>query len=303
MKESLSVSRMSCLLDCPRKHFFRYEVGIEPERDAVALTFGKGWHAAMEARWQGQSFDDALAAGVKTAVVLEEFELAVLSGLLAGYYARYGGAEEIVKTLHPEVEFRMPVEESRTFEAYGFIDGLGVLVDDRLALIEHKTTGSSLDSGADYWMRLRFNQQVLSYVLAARALDWDVSTILYDVVRKPMIKVRQNETLPDFARRLTEDCAARPEFYFARREIPILESDLQEFQIQRAEIARLVLAFRGAARRAARPDHGWPRHVGFNCDRCEYAGPCLSNITIDPSLPPAGFRPRKQRGVIEGESA
>jgi hypothetical protein len=78
----------------------------------------------MEARWQGQSFDDALAAGVKTAVVLEEFELAVLSGCSPAT-TRDMAARRKSSRHCTEVEFRMPVEESRTFEAYGFIDGLG----------------------------------------------------------------------------------------------------------------------------------------------------------------------------------
>jgi len=88
MKELLTATRMATLLGCPRRHFWRYEIGLKAVTEAQALRFGTAWHAAMEARWQGLAFEAALAAAVKD-VKFEEVQLATLSGLLAGYYRRH----------------------------------------------------------------------------------------------------------------------------------------------------------------------------------------------------------------------
>src|SRR5262249_7550746 len=48
------------------------------------------------------------------------------------------------------------------------------------------------------------------------------------------------ETPDEFGQRLYDDALARPEFYFCRREVPVLEDELQQFERQRIAIARLI---------------------------------------------------------------
>jgi hypothetical protein len=279
---------MAALLVCPRKHFWRYELGLRKQVDGDALRFGTAWHAAMEARWTGGDVEAAFTAAVADKTDLDEVQLATLSGMLAGYYTCY--ATDPIKSVHPEVEFRHPLVGSRTFESAGKIDGLAVMHDGRLALVEHKTAGCDIGPDSDYWLRLRGNAQVMQYILAARALGWDVALVIYDVARKPAIRPKQGETAEQFGDRLAADCKARPEFYFARREVPILEDDLAEFEVQRQVLARQILACRSEARRARRPEHGWPRNVGeMTCKFCDFAGFCLQNTVIDAAHPPAGF--------------
>jgi hypothetical protein len=279
---------MAALLVCPRKHFWRYELGLRNQVDGDALRFGTAWHTAMEARWTGADVEAAFTAAVADKTDLDEVQLATLSGMLVGYYTCY--ATDPIKSVHPEVEFRHPLVGSRTFESAGKIDGLAVMHDGRLALVEHKTAGCDIAPDSDYWLRLRGNAQVMQYILAARALGWDVALVIYDVARKPAIRPKQGETAEQFGDRLAADCKARPEFYFARREVPILEDDLAEFEVQRQVLARQILACRSEARRARRPEHGWPRNVGeMTCKFCDFAGFCLQNTAIDAAHPPTGF--------------
>jgi len=331
MNNLLTSSRMDALLSCPRKHFWSYEVGLRAATSALPLRFGAAWARAMEARWQGMGFDDALAKAVPEGCDLDELAISTLSGLLAGYFARY--QTESIKTIHPEVEFKKPLAGSRTFSEAGKIDGLGVLFDDRLILWEAKTTADSLDGDSDYWLRLRFNTQVFQYVLAARALGWNVDTVIYDVTRKPSIEPKQLSVLDDdgrkivngpdgqrvfktngepresadrergftvltkletpeqFGERLAADAVARPEFYFARREVPILEAELIEFQTHRLTLSKMILHCRAAERRLLRREQAWPRSVStWNCRGCAYSSFCLQNISIDLDHPPGGFR-------------
>jgi len=287
MKDLLTASRMSSFLFCQRKHFWRYEIGLRRQVDADALRFGTAWHTAMESRWNKASLDVAFQAAISDKT-LDKVQAETLSGMLVGYYSLY--QDDPVKTVHPEVEFRYPLAGSRKFEVAGKIDGLCVMQDDSLALLEHKTAGCDIGPDSDYWIRLRGNPQVMQYILAARQLGWDVSRVIYDVARKPAIRVKQNETPEQFGERLAIDTKERPEFYFARRDVPILEDDLAEFEIQRNVLARQILTCRAEARRHDHQERGFPRNIGeMTCKLCDYSSFCLQNVIPDLNHPPAGF--------------
>lgn len=288
MKQLLTASRMTTLLNCMRRHYWRYEIGLTAASQGDALRFGSAWHRAMEARWRGDAYEFALAAGIGSRPEIDELQTATLAGLLAAYYSLY--AEDPVRELHPEIEFTALVRYSRNFSAAGKIDGLGTLRDGRVALVEHKTTGESVAPDSDYWLRLRADKQIAQYVLAARALGWDVETVLYDVTRKPAIRPKQNESIEQFGDRLAADAKTRPEFYFARREVPVIEQDLAEFEAERRQIGRLIVELRREQRRCAKPEHAWPRNLGtMTCAGCEFASFCLQNLSVNPAQPPAGF--------------
>ena len=287
MKELLTASRMSSLLSCPRKHYLSYELGLKTNSEASYFGFGHAWHMAMEMRWQQQPIDAILTA-ILALTDIDQIAQTTVAALLTGYCARY--KDEIVAKIHPEIEFRHAIKGSNTFDSAGKIDGLGVLVDGRQALIEHKTSGEDISPESDYWLRLRANGQVFQYVLAARALQWDVQTVIYDVVRKPAIRVKQGETIEGFGIRLAEDCSARPDFYFARREVPVLDQDLEEFQVQRVMLSRQILASRYAEKKTSRREQAWARNINaMTCRSCDYSQFCLQNISINPAQPPAGF--------------
>jgi hypothetical protein len=299
---------------------------------SLPLRFGSAWARAMEARWHGKLFEDALAFAVPEGCDLDELAIATLSGLLAGYYKRWSGQAEFIKTIHPEIEFRKPLTGSRTFEEAGKIDGLGTQVDDLLVLWEAKSTAESVAPDSEYWNRLRYNTQIFQYVLAARELGWNPEIVIYDVVRKPAIepkgipildedgckivqdaegnrvfkkdgKPRESgdtakgyflqsrlETAEEFGERLVKDTLERPDFYFARREVPILEQDLESFKVHRLIVAKNILHYRSMEKKLSNPADAWIRAVSkWNCQGCAYSGFCLQNIFIDPKQPPAGF--------------
>ena len=215
----------------------------------------------------------------------------------------------------------------------GKIDCLGrTLAHGEETMVEAKTTSYGIDPDSDYWLRLRYNMQLLQYVDAARKCGHDVSNVIYDVVRKPMIspkeiaeldslsrkivvdkdgkrvlkkngEPRQSgseadgwtvkthiETPDEFAARLRDDCMTRPDFYFARREVPILDKDLQDFHAQRKALMGIVTHLRSAKVHPLHPETAWPRTVSSNtCKWCQYSSFCLQNISVNPKNPPDGF--------------
>lgn len=259
-----------------------------------------------------------------------------IAALLKSYYYFWGDAELQGVQMRTEEKFKSPLKGAKQFTVEGKIDRLGTKADGRAVQVEYKTTSDSLAPDSGYWLRLRFNVQLLQYFLAARALGFDIQEVIYDVVRKPSIQPkmiddldeqgrkivtdqtgkrifnekgknagepRQSadkergwtvkshlETPEEFGIRLYQDAMARPDFYFARREIPILESDLEEFQVQRLVTAKTILHHRKLAAKLTRPEFAWPRHVSEpNCAGCQYSSFCLQNLSVDINNPPQGF--------------
>lgn len=343
----LTASRMEKLLKCPRAHFWSYEIGLRKEvTTAPALRFGSAWAKAMEARWHKESYEDALAFSIPEGVDLDEYQAATLSALLAAYYDIYGKTERAAK-IHPEVQFESFIEVAGvTFKVSGKIDGLGSAKDRTSMLVESKTTGDSISPDSDYWLRLRFNIQVLNYVSESRKIGWDVRKAFYDVTRKPAIKPKQVtvvrdgkkvvldskgkrvklkngewresgdtklgyvvqtkiETPEQFCDRLYKDAKSRPDFYFKRHEIPIVEQEVEDFEREREELAALIVHYRsredysrhGLIKQeipsgvALRDPQAWPRRVSTDtCDFCEFKNFCLQNLSVNLNEPPAGFQ-------------
>lgn len=340
MNNVLTASRMNSLAACARRHFWQYEVGLRKDEVGLALRFGSAWARAEEKRWLGGSYDEALAFAIPEGVELDHYECATVAALLAGYYDHYGQAETCGK-MYPEVKFKSKIPGT-DFTAEGVMDSLGMLKDGRQCLIETKTTRDNIDRESDYWIRLRFNVQVLQYLVEAPNLKnpWHPEVAYYDVVRKPQIKPKEVtdldvdglkicldskgervyiekgkkgekrqepkqsadtkqgqrlqshlETPDEFSDRLWKDTQARPDFYFCRYEIPVMDDQLEEFRRHRLGMIRLIEHYRSQESVTPVRDHRpWMRNVAAdNCKFCQYKSFCLQNVTPDLSRLPAGF--------------
>jgi hypothetical protein len=341
----LTASRMGTAMQCWRKHFWQNEIGLAKITEtSMALRIGSAWARAMESRWHGSSYEEALAVAIPVgSTMFSEYDAATISGLLAAYYDVYGETEQCGK-IHPEVQFSSDLGDGWT--AQGKIDGLGSLMDGRSVIVESKTTSDQLDPDSDYWLRLNFNIQVQQYIVEARKLGWDIVTAFYDVTKKPMISPRQNiedldaeglkivigedgervinqkgkfaglpkqsadkdkgqyvkshrESAEEFCDRVYKDAMARPEFYFCRKEIPVIEGNLDSFIRQRLLIRDTIEFYRSMEDHQAgkpmqiapRDPEAWPRNVSSDtCDFCPFKSFCLQDLSIDLEHPPEGFQ-------------
>lgn len=290
----LTSSRLSALRTCPRKHYYRYELGLSRVRSADALRLGGAYHAGLEARNNGA--DDS-AAIEKASAGYEQMpewadgtdwavERETVRQLLAGHFWRYGNDD--LEFVAVERSFQVPLlnpgsgHASRLFLMSGKIDAIVRLPDGRLAVLEYKTAGEDVGPASEYWLRLRCDPQISMYVLGARALGFDVATVLYDVTRKPTIRLRKDETSEQYGVRLLADIGERPDYYYARREVPRLEDELAEFRLELWQQA-------GQLRDAQRANR-WFRNVGrMTCSYCPFSALCLNSIHVNTDAPPAGF--------------
>lgn len=325
----LTHSRTQCAKACLRRHFFQYELGLRPVESSKPLRMGTAVHEGLDRLAKGESIG-AVMGWVQSAyaTVPEGFdpvEWAVegqtVMRLLSGYAWRWGGESDTFDVIATEQQFTLPIvnpatnRSTPTFLNAGKIDKIVRLRDGRLAVMEHKTTSGDINPNADYWRRLRMDQQVTRYLLAARDLGHDVACVVYDVIRKPQISPRKipkadlavikatglyhdeacdpaaldgldRETPAMFGARLTSDIVSRPEFYFQRQEIARLDADVEEFRQELWDDQKHL--------RECQLSNRWPRNTAACLApfRCSFFDLCSQNWkpeVIPVTEPPTGF--------------
>ena len=91
------------------------------------------------------------------------------------------------------------------------------------------------------------------------------------------------ETPAMYGARLTKDIGDRPDFYYARREIPRIQADLDEARYDVWQTAKII--------RECQKHNRWPRNtsvcIGFG--RCPYFDLCTNGFDIAAGVVPEGF--------------
>lgn len=257
----LTHSRMRCFQLCRRKYLYQYVYGFRRE-PGEALRMGAMVHQALH--WLNCKTDiDAVIQGItrnyqpmidlaETVEYAEAIELEAerCRRLIEGYVRLWDGSD--IKIVESEELFEFPLVNPRTgrknrnYRLAGRIDGICRTYEDRLMVLEHKTTGDSLDSDSSFWTASRIDTQITLYMLAARHLGFNVQGVVYDVIRKPSIAPkligkgngRNRESVAEYGERLAADLGERPHFYFQRREIPRFDSELAELQEEAWQVAK-----------------------------------------------------------------
>jgi hypothetical protein len=335
-RQLITHSRMNSFKSCRRRHWFEYEVGMRRLVDSRALRMGSAWHEGLHVLKVSDSLDDAVAIVRASYENLPEgieqygwnIECETVCTLLSGYQWRW--QESKLEIIASEQPFYLPLKNPETgkattsFDLAGKIDGVIKMPDGRLAVLEHKTISDSVLPDSDWWRRLQVDPQVTLYVHAARELGYDVSTVLYDVVRKPTIgptavslvdgdgvkivldkdgkRVKNKNgawrqtastddgyvlqtrpmTVSEWSSKMCIDIGERPEFYYARVEVPRLDQDISECMSEVWDIQQAV-------REAQRNDR-WYRTVSKDtCSYCPFLGPCYMKFNPDTGLLPEGF--------------
>ena len=205
----LTNSRLRSAKTCLRKHQLGYELGIRPDTTAAPLRIGTVAHKALELyyatdeRHAMKSINFALEAYDINPPTDPQYkyewdcERAMIATMLTLYFWRWEEYDKSLEWESVEFSFEQPIvnpetgRQARNFTMAGKIDGLVMMQDGKLALVEHKTTSDDIDPTGDYWRMLRMDPQISTYWLAAVGLGHPVQTVLYDVIHKPGLKPKQ----------------------------------------------------------------------------------------------------------------
>lgn len=287
---------------CQRAYQYRYELGYRPTAIAAPLAFGKLIHAALEA-WSDvdpeMRLAEALSAISKSDA--EPIDKVIADELMRGYDARWLGVNigYIADEATFETALTNPVSgrDSRTWRLAGKLDKV-VSRADGVWIMEHKTSGQSIEPGSVYWQKLQLDTQISTYLVGANALKYNPLGCIYDVIGKPRIRPykatpiedrkytkagalyanqrAEDESIEDFRARLRADIADKPDRYYQRGEVFRTEEENREAACDLWQIAHNI--------RDCQLSGTWPRNPD-NCWKyeraCDYWPVCVGECSIE----------------------
>lgn len=284
MSDLLTMSRMRTHRRCNRRELIEYQLGWRTVEQPEALAFGILWHQGMEAWWNAQkdgrtaeALTDALA--ITAGKARDVYEQARVDAMLRGYDAKW--RDHDLTVLAVEEEFRAPLVNpatmaiSRTWRLGGKIDARA-RHQGRHIIVEHKTAGTDITPGSEYWIKLQMDPQLSIYTIGAEALGFPPEGTLYDVAKKVALRPMkatppesrkftqkgalyanmraEDETPAEYAARVWAEIDNNLDTYFQRREIPRTESQLREFLDDAWAQAKLMQEGRLTGRAPRNPD-------------------------------------------------
>lgn len=284
----LTQSELRSFRRCPREWAYAYGQQLRAARVDPALTFGSVVHRALEAWWaSGGDLSSALA---HLADLHDPYSRAQADAMLTAYSVYWRGALDDLEVIGLEVPFEAPLvnpltgEHSRTWRLAGQLDGLvRERATGRVWILEHKTTSDDITPGAPYWQRLRLDAQVAIYHHGARALGYEPSGVLYDVLRKPSLRPlepgqrrKSPETPDEFRGRLLIQLEVDTARFLQRQEVVLLASDEQEAALDTWQSAQSLRDTQRLGRFARNGDAcmRWGR-------ACDYLPLCLGTAQPD----------------------
>lgn len=163
---------------------------------------------------------------------LLETSLAIADATLPHYFRKWWRDDTAkIKWQQLEQEFKLPYKTKGGRSTYlrGKIDG--VFHNPKLWLFETKTK-SMINEGA-LMDTLSYEHQVQFYLFALSQLYKKTPAgVLYNIIRKPGSEQKSQESLAQYGKRVSEDIASRPDFYFIRYEISITPAEQQMYRLQ-----------------------------------------------------------------------
>lgn len=218
MKETITYSLLSMFACCHKKCEYRYVNNIVPAATPDYFTFGSAFHKALELWFKPNDLASILdaennspegitrykrdnAIGAISQFNLSDEDRIKCEALFDAYISTY--SRESFAVIDVEKTFKQPLlspkgKASRFFTLQGKVDAL-IKENGRYFVMEHKTT-SKIDEG--YINRILIDSQILIYAIALeKELGIKISGALYDVAQKPLIRMKQEESIEDFEAR------------------------------------------------------------------------------------------------------
>jgi len=276
---------------CPKKWWFRYDQELVPVKTPIPLSYGRLVHQGLEAYYRGEDALDAVSKFFEEESTPwgEDQELYVLAeacALLRGYIDR-----DPVKPLGHTVsavehEGVVPLRTPGGRRWHHFLLGfkIDLETDDRYGNLwawDHKTAQGALNEA-----HLALDDQMAFYSWALAQLGRRPQGVVYNLIRKPSIKPRQNEEPDAWQQRLSEDIVKRPEFYFQRSLIVKSESELAATAAELWSLAHSI---------GREPIHRNPSSCQIF--GCAYREICIADTPLSRS---AGYRHERAHIELQG---
>lgn len=279
--KTISHSGLRLWRNCQRQYRYAYIDLRVPVKVAATLMTGRIWDRALEA-WHHEKTPESrmLAACAVIAETQDTTLRAKLEAMMLGYTARWGS--EPIDLVATQVSFTVPIVNPITGESHPDYEFTGILdavirKDGRLLGFESKSSGEDIALGSPFWQKVTtLDPQASMYLLGAPRAGHPIESVLYDVARKPDLRLKKDETTDEYRERCALDINARPEHYYQRHELVRLEHDAIAYEQDLWDYATALADAERTGRYPRNPDHC--RQYGRVC---EYVVVCAGEGSID----------------------
>ena len=284
-----SYTMMATASKCMRLFKLKYVDRLELRKIPIYFVTGRAFHEAREAWLKGQNWQeviDRIFGSIDTTTLrahdiakIEE-ERAKASGMMYGYANRYPEYRRQHNIMEQEFLIKLKGRGIR-----GFIDWI-IKDGDDIVMIETKTASNP---DVDYFKRVKIDWQVHLYMVAIRSIfgRWP-SRIIYEVIVKPGIRLRKNETPAQYQERLyqyyTDPLTSSDKFI--REEIILSKENLTEMK---DELLYTIERIEQATRDQRYPK--CPEACNGKYGPCDFMPICTNGGRVDKLL----FTKRKER--------
>ena len=233
--EGWTQSEITLMDDCGQKWFYRYHELLRKKGDfSWALIVGSAFHATLEQMYatQGQRWAvPTLVFPPGTVLSGQQMEKEmywnhVLPAMCTAYSQYH--ASDFEKFVVEEIEEKVEVE-FMGFKFRGMIDlRFRPIAKDGQWIMDHKTA-SRIDTATTAGWDFRF--QFMFYLW----LKWKQGTVplrgyFINGVKKPELKIKKTESLPEFAERCRQDMVFEPQKYFYREKLIMTADAMEHFE-------------------------------------------------------------------------
>lgn len=302
-----SGSSIGVFMDCPKKYEFSYIKRLASSYYQSSTGFGSITHAFVEDYHRKRQtlmspVDQSALAGATSAtsssvdLLLKDLEETYTSSedraQIAQDHAIAAAAFEewrkyweawkgdlscnsyhLLRTEN-EWEFELIDAKGRTSTHVGKSDAVIQHENYGTLLYELKTSGDP--SREAYKHKLMLDKQIGSNLIALQKSmnNTQAKGVLYDIIWKPAIRLKKEETVEEFTQRKIQEYKTRPEHYFERLMVFRNEQDLQDYGL---DLFGQYAALRGVAERG---------RYYRNTNACEKFGKLCPffNLCMDPGM-------------------
>lgn len=240
----LSHTRAAVATGCWQKYKWRYVDGLEPIRQSSALTLGRIMHDAFYGYYTGKTdmetfmfIKDSFDKEIAEIPLPDQDDLAIAKFTALAMWKNYPHKDlSEFQENYPEESFTVPL--ARGIHYTGRVDGR-IKVKDTYWVREMKVTGLSQ---RQFEGRARTSSQATGYVYAMRKKGYDVKGIMFEVLKRPMLRKRVDETVNDFGRRIYEDMAnpTKRKLYYGRYYFYRNETEVEQFKQTMIEVGKEI---------------------------------------------------------------
>ena len=205
----LSHTKLGMYRGCSMKYKFKYEQGLEPIMFLPKMKIGSVLHEAIDRVYKGEDEGDIISfimdefdEAIGKAELTDQETLLIAKFTALGMFVNYPWKDLSPYTsIESELPFSVRVGNTRSVRFVGKIDRM-LETKGRFWVNELKTTGLSQ---RQFDSRSQTSFQGTAYSYAAHKMGYDPAGIMFNVIKRPMLRKFRDETTENFGKRIFKD--------------------------------------------------------------------------------------------------